>query len=386
MRRFEMRLAHVVSLGLFLPGVLRAQGRTVAEFTERFDRYVRESSIVGASMALVRGGQVVARHDVGFGDLALKQRTDTNTIYQYGSITKTLVAITIMQLRDRGLVSLDDPVTRYIPELRRVHDPYGSPDSITVRMLMSHSAGFQNPTWPWKQGAPWEPFEPTTWEQLVAMLPYQQLRFKPGTQWSYSNPALIYLARIVELVTGEPWLVYVQKNVFTPLGMTRSYFSTTPYHLAQYRSNNYTIHRDSATARVDTIANGRDFDPGITNPNGGWNAPLGDMVKWLAFLTGAPSNETLLKRSSLNEMFVPVMPTTASTAERPESIGLTFFILPRNGVTFVGHTGSQNGFTAFMFFNPRTRSAIIAAFNTDNELARPGAFKELYEASLELLR
>jgi len=80
------------------------------------------------------------------------------------------------------------------------------------------------------------------------------------------------------------------------------------------------------------------------------------------------------------------MATSESTAERPEYIGLTFFLVPRGGSTFVGHTGSQNGFTAFLYLNPATRSGIIAAFNTANDYAPRGAFKSLAEASLELLR
>ncbi len=171
---------------------------------------------------------------------------DSNTIFHYGSITKTLVAVTILQLRDRGKLRLDDPILKYVPELARVHGPV---ERITLKHLLNHSSGLQNPTWPWARGqdvAPWEPFEPTEWSQLVAMMPYQKLEFEPGTRMSYSNPGFIYLARVVEVITGDPWLVYVQKNVFSPLGMTRSYFSTTPYHLGADRSNSYRVRRDSS--------------------------------------------------------------------------------------------------------------------------------------------
>ena len=136
-------------------------------------------------------------------------------------------------------------MAKWIPELRQIHDPYGSVDSITIRMLLSHSSGFQNPTWPWTEGKSWEPFEPTTWNQLVAMMPYEEVHFKPGTKYSYSNPGFIYLARIVELITGDPFETYLQKNVWTPLGLTHSYFGATPYWLAADRSNNYTVERDS---------------------------------------------------------------------------------------------------------------------------------------------
>ncbi|UCC49354.1 MAG: beta-lactamase family protein, partial [Gemmatimonadota bacterium] len=267
----------------------RAQRSAPADwfaFTRAVDAFAAEDGIVGASALVLRDGRVIARHDYGWADRDLRQRADTNSIYHWASITKTLTAVAIMQLRERGRLALDDAVTRYVPELRRVHNPFGSTDDITIQMLLSHSAGFQAPTWPYGRGRPWEPFEPTRWEQLVAMLPYQELRFAPGSRYGYSNPAFIYLARIIEDITGDAWQTYVQKNLLTPLGMSRSYFGTTPYHLATFRSNNYTVTRDSA-GRETAEPNGRDFDPGITIPNSGWNAPLGDLVHWLSFLTGA---------------------------------------------------------------------------------------------------
>src|SRR6185437_1433135 len=175
------------------PGARAQRKESVAEpaawrgFANLFDSAAHSDSIVGAAVLLMRDGRVVAHHEYGWADRARGQRVTENTIFHYGSITKQLTAISIMQLRDRGKLTLDDRVTSYIPELRQVHDPYGSMDSITIRMLMSHSAGFQNPTWPYKQGLPWEPFEPTTWSQLVAMMPYQELYFKPGSKYSYSN-------------------------------------------------------------------------------------------------------------------------------------------------------------------------------------------------------
>jgi CubicO group peptidase (beta-lactamase class C family) len=280
-------------------------------FTRAFDAYAVGDSVVGASVLVMRDGRVLAQHDFGFADRAARQPVDERTLFHWGSITKTLTAVAVMQLRDRGKLSLDDRVTRYLPELRQVHDTFGSIDDITIRMLLSHTAGFQNPTWPYKAGKAWEPFEPTRWEQLVAMLPYQEIAFRPGSRYSYSNPAFIYLARVVEQLTGDPYEGYVYKNLWAPLGMTRSYFGATPYHLAEWRSNNYDVVRDSS-GRESIVANGRDFDPGITIPNGGWNAPLGDVARWVAFLTGARGaamGDTILARSSLVEMWRTLMRT-----------------------------------------------------------------------------
>jgi CubicO group peptidase (beta-lactamase class C family) len=332
-------------------------------YVQAFDRFAASDSIIGAATLVMRDGRVVARHEIGYGDRALGQRVDSNTIFHWASITKTLTAIAVMQLVERGRLSLDAGVTDYIPELRRIHSAWGTSDSITVAMLLSHSSGLQDATWPWKQGKPWEPFEPTTWDQLVAMMPYQELAFKPGSRFSYSNPGFIYLARIVEQLTGDPWEAYVQKNIFTPLGLTRSYFNTTPYHLARFRSNNYTVTKDSSTGRIMVVANGREFDPGITIPNGGWNAPLGDLVRYAAFLTGAAPFELLLPHRTLERMW---QPRHGSDTDPTWRMGLSFFSTVEDGVRIVGHTGYQAGFRSFIYWNPATKAAVIAVFNTDN--------------------
>lgn len=367
-------------------------------FVRSVDAYAARDGIVGASVLVARHGRVAARHDVGWADRDARQRVDTQTVYHWGSITKTLTAVAVMQLRDRGRLSLDDPVTRYVPELREVHNPWGSMDGVTIGMLLSHSAGFQAPTWPYTTGQAWEPFEPTRWEQLVAMLPYQRLQFAPGSRYGYSNPAFVYLARVIERLTGDAWQTYVYKNLFAPLGLTRSYFAASPYHLALHRSNNYTVVRDSAGAEV-VVANGREFDPGITIPNGGWNAPLGDVARWFAFLAGAPPGDTalartydgVLARASLQEMWqsrYPAAEPVTGAAAAPDSMGLSFFVLWRRGARFVGHTGSQAGFRAFAYLNPSTGAVVIAAFNTRND-ARPEAsaagFRAVRDAALGLI-
>lgn len=397
MRVLSQRSA-LALLSLAVSGTAGAQrSDTPAEwgaFLRAFDAYCEADSVVGASALYLRDGRVVAWHTRGLGDRERGERVDSNTIFHWGSITKTLTAIAIMQLRDRGRLTLDDRVTNYIPELRQVHNPFGSMDGITIRMLMSHSAGFQDPTWPWDTGADWEPFEPTRWEQLTGMMPYMRLRFAPGSRFGYSNPAFIYLARIIEQLSGDPWSHYVQKNILTPLGLTRSYFGGTPYHLERYRSNNYTV-RDDSSGKVRVKANGRDFDPGITIPNGGWNAPLGDLATYAAFLTNATLGdsaraqryEVVLRRASLEEMWRAVVPYGGEEGKRGDAMGMSFFIHPRAEATIVGHTGSQAGFRAFLYLNPKSRAAVIAAYNTTNyaRSAATGRSMEILEMARMLL-
>ena len=335
--------------------------------TGRFDAFVRAAHVVGGSAVLVRRGEIVARHHYGYADRAGSRKVNDRTIYHWASVTKTLTAVALLQLRDRGLLTLDDSVTRWVPELRAVHGPTGAVDGITLRMLLTHSSGLQNPTWPWSGGEPWEPFEPRSWSQLVAMMPYQRLHFRPGSRYGYSNPGYIYLARVIEELAGDAWAVYVQKNLWAPLGMSRSYVGATPYHLAADRSHGYRVTGDSVADL------GADFDPGITIPNSGWNAPVDDAARYIAFLTGFPADPTararydgVLSRRTLEEMWAPEVETGAALPELA-SAGLGFFSLEDGGRRIVGHTGDQAGYRSYIYVDPASASGVIIVFNTNNE-------------------
>ena len=408
-RRVAMLLVVVIALGC--PGQLNAGSGKVhsigrdtegQEFAVAFDKYVHDDAIVGAAYVLMKDGQASEWHSIGMADRQANQPVDQNTIFHWGSITKTLTAVAVMQLRDHGRISLDDSITKYVPELNRIHSDYGPVSQVTLKQLLSHSAGFQGPTWPYRDDdKPWQPFEPTEWAQLVAMMPYQELAFKPGSKFSYSNPAFIYLARVIEKVSGLSYQTYIVRNILRPLGMTHTYFNLTPSSLAKDRSNNYAV-SVNVDGKETIKANGREFDTGITTPNGGLNAPLGDLVRWVAFLTGknSPATRPILSRATLEEMWRPVVVMNASS-DRPESMGLSFFLDPRTGssapITFIGHTGSQAGFRAFFAFNPLTGAAIIAAFNTSHESGHNDAetnaarrsgegFNALREQSFSLLQ
>ena len=331
-----------------------AWGRVAALHVRR----VQDVGIVGSSLLFMQDGKVAHRSTVGYQELATKRPVDEATIYHWASITKTLTGVAIMQLRDRGRLTLDDPAVRYVPELRAIHNPFGDVSQITIRTLMSHTSGLRAGTWPWGGDKPWHPFEPTQWSQFVAMLPYTDVRFQPGTQYSYSNPGVIVLGRIIELLSGDDYEVYIAKNLFMPLGMTRSFFDRAPYHLVEHRSHSY-VGGDAGTKEQPF-----DFDSGITVSNGGLNAPLDDMARYLAFLgSGEPA---ILARSSLDEMFTPQIRAVDGEggSGRDVQAGLSSFIERHDGVDLVGHSGDQNGFISHLYLHRPSRSGYLVAFNT----------------------
>jgi CubicO group peptidase (beta-lactamase class C family) len=360
-----MKTAFLIALFMMLAGTLDAQTDKLAAFRETFRKEIADTGIAGGSFVFISDGKTLAEEHVGLANIEKKQSANADTIYHWASNTKPFTGIAIMQLRDRGLMKLDDPVTKYLPELRDVHNKFGSMDGITIRHLMTHSAGFRGSTWPWDKGEPWEPFEPTEYSQLVAMFPFTEVMFKPGSKYSYSNPGIIFLGRIIEKLTGDDYEVYVDKNILKPLGMHRSYFDATPYHLLPHRSHSYYMREGKRTE-------GRfDVNTGITVSNSGLNSPIADMVKYLNFLTGSGDkavHEGVLKRASLEEMWQPQLPAAADAngnAGFSTDIGLIYFLDRRDGRTFIGHGGDQNGFISYIDFEPVKRQGSIIVFNTD---------------------
>ncbi|MEQ9100243.1 MAG: serine hydrolase domain-containing protein [Imperialibacter sp.] len=365
--KFDSVFSHVT---LALLCVFLISGSAIGQTPKGFEKawkaaddYFRSSlennRVVGGALVFVEKGKVIGSTYVGKADLTSDRNVDANTIFHWASITKTFTSIGIMQLRDRGLLQLSDPLTKYLPELRMVHNPFGSMDDITIQMVLSHSAGFRDPTWPWGGNKDWHPFEPTEWSQIVAMLPYTEILFEPGSKYSYSNPALIFLGRIIEIITGDDYEVYIDKNVLKPLGMYNSYFDVTPYHLLKYRANNYIL------LNGRPVANGLDFDTGITTSNGGLNAPISDMLKYLSFLTGYHDGFEVLKRSTLEELWKKQLPI-AEVDGITGSIASSFFLEDFNGMQVIGHTGTQKAFYSFFYIHPGSGTACISITNTDD--------------------
>ena len=356
---------------LLLAATLRAQPPLSPAMMQQIRSYyedgLKRNGMEGSSLLLIRHGQVVLHDNYGKRSLQPPEPVTDDTAYHWASCTKTFTGIAIMQLRDRGLLSLDDPLIKYIPELAAIHDPYGPIEKITIRHMMSHSGGFRDATWPWRD-AEWQSFEPTQWSQIVAMLPYTDVAFEPGSRFSYSNLGVVFLGEIIESISGDPYEVYIDKNILKPLGMDRTYFDRSPYHLLKDRSHSWNL-KDGKLAE-DPF----DFNTGITRSNGGLNAPFTDMVKYIQFLLGEPARQAeydaILKRSSLEEMWKPYLPVApdedfVSRVGAHDAVTTSFFLHTDGKLKLIGHAGWQNGFRSHFYLDPATRSAYIVAYNTD---------------------
>ncbi len=339
-------------------------------FRQWYRSSVQRYGVVGSSVLVIMGGRTVFRDMCGEANRAAHQNVDENTTFHWASITKTFTGIAIMQLRDHGLLKLDDPVVKHVPELRAVHDPYGPIEAVTIRELMSHTGGFRSPTWPWTEDKDWQPFEPTKWSQIVAMLPYTEVLFPPGSKHSYSNLGVVFLGQIIERLSGDDYEVYIDKNILKPLGMYGSYFDRSPYYLLRHRAEGYLLENGALKPAPFN------FDSGITVSNSGLNSPFPDMEKYLRFLLGSPESneryEEVLKRSSLEEMFQKQMALAKTDSSQTiggggrDWVGLSFFLHEQGGHLYIGHGGQQGGFISHFYLDPPRKNAYLIAFNTDS--------------------
>jgi CubicO group peptidase (beta-lactamase class C family) len=367
MRRPRLLCALLLGLTAVPAAAEGNAGKARAAATAAIDAYeaaLRTEGVVGGAVAVIGPDGVVAERRFGLLDASGDRPVTSDTIFHWASVTKLFTSIAAMQLVERGLLRLDDPVVRYIPELRQV---YGDIDGVTVAHLLSHSAGFRGASWPWNgdgaaERADWQPLEPTDWAQVAAMLPYTALEFAPGSRASYSNLGILLLGEIVARVSREPIEIQIEKNILRPLGMVGSFFDATPRHRERHRTHDFIV---SDGHRKDQ---GNRLDSGATAANGGLNGTIADMTRFIRFLQGDSAAYPILKRDTLDTMLVPRFQIETSD-RRTVSIGLGFFISDERDISgdthrYIGHSGFQRGNRSAIYVAEDGCCAFVFAANS----------------------
>lgn len=322
-------------------------------------------NIVGSSIVFVKEGELIAKEFYGYQDKDTKEPITLNTIYNWGSCTKPFTAIAVMQLRDKGLLKLEDPLSTYISEVKKFKAQFSK--EITIAHLLSHTSGLPR----WSRTATLEEgifYEADNWEAYQQAFSETELAFEPGSQFMYSNMGYDLLGILIQNITHVPFTEYVTTHILEPLDMKSSYFDFTPEHLEKYRSNNYRGHKRKLYSK------GKDFTQGLSNPSGGLNAPIPDMIKFMNFLYCLDGEkeryEKVLKRSSLEEMFKPqnLMHGKNKHAHHSHYVGMGFNSLNPEGFTLIGHEGESRGFMSSIWVNLETKTGYALAWNTSHRL------------------
>ena len=186
-----------------------------ADIDVLFRDFAQAADVPGAAWGIVIDGELAHAGAVGVRDVATKSPVDANTVFRIASMTKSFTAMAILSLRDAGKLSLDDPVDRYLPELTRLTYPTADSPRITIRHLLTHSAGFP-------EDNPWGDQQLATTDAEMKRMLRGGIPFSnaPGVAYEYSNFGFAILGAIVSRVSGTPYNQYLATKVLTPLGMT----------------------------------------------------------------------------------------------------------------------------------------------------------------------
>ena len=204
--RLRLTLVFLFTLPLF--GQLPAATQTAID--RAVEKVLTKTGVPSASIAIVRDGKLAYAHAYGLAGLSGKVPATPQMRYKIGSNSKQITATAMLLLADEGKVSLDDPVSRYFPELTQAAD-------ISISRLLSHTSGYED-YYALDYVAPYMEL-PTTPKSIMDIWAKKPLNLPPGTQWQYSNTNFVIAGAIIEKITGGPLIDFLRARIFEPLGM-----------------------------------------------------------------------------------------------------------------------------------------------------------------------
>jgi CubicO group peptidase (beta-lactamase class C family) len=340
--------------------------------------YRREHRLPGIVAGIASRDGLRWWHSTGFADLESGRRADQRTLYRVASITKTITATAVLQLRDEGRFRLDDPVVRFLPELAQVADPHGSIEDVTIRRLLMHTSGLQGEL-PWQDLDRFWLYRP---EEIAGILHLGAVRTAPEAGHKYSNFAFELLGLLVERIAGRGFAEHVRASILDPLGMTDTTWDPdSDTDRGSRKATGY-----DARDHADTPKQARDMDSGLFLADGGLWSTAEDLGRWLGQqLRADPSLERgdgdVLSGRTLAEMH---RPTWLTDPAWKEAQGLCWYGT-RNGETIlVGHSGSLWGFQTNVSFSASGKVGALVLLNGIGSAAKLS--RQLIDALLPALR
>jgi CubicO group peptidase (beta-lactamase class C family) len=314
-----------------------AEAKTTAP-QARLDEVVRSFFDRGTfmgSVLVVQGDDVLLNKGYGSADLEWDRPNDPTVRFHIGSLTKQFTAALILQLQDQGRLRVEDPVRRYLPDAPK------SWDKITVADLLGHRSGIPNffgdPAFP-----AWSMSAHTPAEEL-ALFRDKPLEFAPGSKYSYSNSNYTVLGIILEKVTGKSYGELLRQRILVPLGMKDSGLDSDDLVLPK-RAQGYAPSQNGfARARPESMS--------VAWAVGGMYSTTGDLLRWERGLFGGK----VMSAASLKAMTTPGL----------GGYGMGVIVHEENGLTFVDHGGSIEGFNAHLTYIPEKKIGIVVLGNVD---------------------
>src|SRR5436189_483751 len=181
---------------------------------------IAKNEIAGAVTVVVTKDKLLHLESTGFADIASHRPMTPDTVFWIASMTKPITGAAILMLQDEGKLNVADPVAKYLPGFADLKTPSGKPANLTITQILTHTSGLGEASGPDAQKA-------RTLADLVPLWLAPPMQYEPGTQWKYTQSGINAAARIVEVISGQAFEVFLQQRLFDPLGMKNTTFYPT---------------------------------------------------------------------------------------------------------------------------------------------------------------
>jgi serine beta-lactamase-like protein LACTB len=317
-----------------------------AQIDSAIAKFMSANSVPGVSVAVVENGEKEWSQGYGMSDLENFVPATSHTLYRLASISKPLTATAAMQLWERGKLDLDAPLQKYCPAFPQKESP------ITTRQLLGHLGGIRH----YRSDSQDDPEVGNTKhfnDGITAGLKFfanDPLVAKPGTKFSYSTQGFTVAGCAIEGASGEKYVDFVRKNIFTPAGMNST---VADDRFAVILSRTRFYHKDES----GRVLNADFLDSSYKIPGGGWLSSAEDMARFEV----AVLSDKLIHRATRDVMWTPLK--TADGSKNDYALG--WGTGKELGVLDVGHGGGQQGTSTFIMLVPERRAGVVVLTNMD---------------------
>jgi CubicO group peptidase (beta-lactamase class C family) len=297
---------------------------------------IESSRIAGMAVAVMRNDTILLSKTYGYADLEFNVPLPANASFEIGSITKQFTAVAVMQLSEKGLIDLDDNISKHLDF---------KPEGITIRQLLTHTSGIKG----LRMGDMIYHEYPR--DTLLRLIEKNTLDFPPGSMMMYNNLGYNVLGLLIEKVTGQTYGEYLQANIFQRAGMMNTHMSDLQT-VVKYRSHGYNNVRDDGKLT-------RAEQPYFywTYAAGALSSTVEDLLKWNQVIH---RSEKILKRATYQQM--------VSTGHLKDGTALRYAmgmqVLKYKNHNVIGHGGSGSGFMSDVRYFPDQNLTIITLQNT----------------------
>ncbi len=283
---------HLILFAAML-GSLHAAPPAIDSIDERMQAFVDSKEISGAVTLVADAEKILHLSAVGLSDIEDKTPMATDSIFWIASMTKPVTATAVMMMQDEGKLSVDDPVSKYLPEFT------GDKAAITIKQCLNHTSGLS-------EASGEETEQITTLQDLVPVFTAKPLVFPPGSKWQYSQTGINTAARVVEVVSGKAFPEFLEERLFGPLGMKDTSFYPSEAQIARI-ANAYKRTDDGKLEKSEiTFLGGKSIADKERYPraNGGLFSTAGDYVKFSQMVLngGESGGKRFLKPESVQQM------------------------------------------------------------------------------------